>query len=61
MQVQVPVRTACATPYKGIVRGWWEGEFLTDHACPLARPLGMPSRHVAHVSLRGIHGYMNIY
>ena len=44
---------ACAPPYIGIVRGLWEGDCLTEHRCPLARPLGMPSGHVAHASLRG--------
>ena len=52
---------ACATPYKGIVIGWWKGNCLTEHGCPLAKPLGMPSGHVAHASLRGdawIHYYL---
>ena len=52
---------ACAPPYIGITRGLWEGNCLTEHRCPLARPLGMPSGHVAHASLRGdaqIHYYL---
>ena len=58
------MRAACATPYKGIVRGLWEGDCLTEHVCPLARPLGMPSGCIAHVSLRGdtwIHYYLLYY
>ena len=43
---------ACAPPYIGIKRGLWEGNCLTEHRQPLARPLGMPSGHVAHASLR---------
>ena len=39
-------------PYIGIVRGLWEGDFLAECGCPLARPLGMPSGHIAHASLR---------
>ena len=38
-----------------------EGDCLTECACPLARPLGMPSGHIAHASLRGdtwIHYYL---
>ena len=38
-----------------------EGDCLTGHRRPLARPLGMPSGHVAHASLRGdawIHYYL---
>ena len=52
---------ACALPYIGIVRGLWEGNCLTEHRCLLARPLGMPSGHIAHASLRGdacIHYYL---
>ena len=52
---------ACATPYIGLMRGLWEGNYLTKHRHPLARPLGMPSGHVAHASLRGdawIHYYL---
>ena len=52
---------ACALPYIGILRGLWEGDCLTEHRRPLARPLGMPSGHVAHASLRGdawIHYYL---
>ena len=45
--------TAYAPPYIGIVRGLWKGVCLTEHRHPLARPLGMPSEHVAHASLRG--------
>ena len=44
---------ACAMPYIGIVRGLWEGDCLAEHGHPLARPLGMPSGHIAHASLRG--------
>ena len=39
-------------PYIGIVRGLWEWNCLTEHRCPLASPLGMPSGQVAHASLR---------
>ena len=39
--------------YIGIVRGMCEGDWLTEHGCPLARPLDIPSEHVAHASLRG--------
>ena len=52
---------ACALPYIGILRGLWEGDCLTEHRHPLARPLGMPSGCVAHASLRGdarIHYYL---
>ena len=55
------MRAACATPYKGIVRGLWKRDCLTEHGCPLARSLGMPSGHVAYVSFRGdawIHYYL---
>ena len=55
------MRAACAMPYIGIVRGLWKGNYLTEHGCPLARPMGMPSGHVAHASLRGdawIHYYL---
>ena len=48
-------------PYIVIMRGLWEGNCLTEHRCPLARPLGMPSGHVAHASLREdawIHYYL---
>ena len=48
-------------PYIGPMRGLWEGDCLADHGCPLARPLDMPSRHIAHVSLREdarIHYYL---
>ena len=48
-------------PYNGIVGGLWEGDCLTEHRCPLARPLGMPSGHVADASLREdawIHYYL---
>ena len=54
---------AWAMPYIGIVRGLWEGDCLVEHEHPLARPLGMPSGHVAHASLRGdtwIHYYLVI-
>ena len=51
-QIDCP-SAACAPPYIGILRGLWEGDCLTEHRCPLARPLGMPSGHVAHASLRG--------
>ena len=43
------------------MRGLWEGDCLTEHRHPLARPLGMPSGHIAHASLRGdtqIHYYL---
>ena len=40
-------------PYIGIARELWEGDSLTEHRCPLARPLDMPSGHVAHAFLRG--------
>ena len=52
---------ACAMPYIGIVRGLWEGDCLTEHRHPLARPLGMLSGHIAHASLREdawIHYYL---
>ena len=52
---------ACATPHIGIVRGLWEGDCLAEHGHPLARPLGMPSGHVAHASLSRdawIHYYL---
>ena len=42
---------ACAAPYVGIVRRLWEGDCLAEHGHPLARPMGMPSGHVAHASL----------
>ena len=57
----VCISAACATPYIGIVRGLWEGDCLSEHGCPLARPLGMPSGNIAHASLRGdawIHYYL---
>ena len=47
------MRAACAMPNIGIVRGLWEGNCLTEHGCPLARALGMPSGHIAYASLRG--------
>ena len=34
------VQVACATPYKGIRRGLWEGTHLTEHGCPLAGTTG---------------------
>ena len=43
------MRAACATPYKGIVRGLWEGHCFTDRGC------------IAHASLREdtwIHYYL---
>ena len=52
---------ACAMPYIGTVRGLWEGDCLVEHGRPLARPLGMPSGHIAHASPRGdtwIHYYL---
>ena len=58
---QYRLSAACALPYIGIMRGLWEGNCLTEHRRPLARPLGMPSGHVAHASLRGdawIHYYL---
>ena len=58
---QYSLSAACAPPYIGIVRGLWEGDSLTGHRRPLARPVGMPSGHVAHASLRGdawIHYYL---
>ena len=48
-------------PYIGIVRGLWEADCLAEHGCPLASPLGMPSGHIAHASLRRdawIHYYL---
>ena len=39
----------------------WEGDCLTEHKCPLARPLDMPSGHIGHASLSGdawIHYYL---
>ena len=51
-------------PYIGIVRGLWEGDCLVEHGCPLARPLGMPSGHITHASLRGDawkHYYLVMY
>ena len=50
---QYSLSAACAPPYIGIVRGLSEGDCLTEHRRPLAMPLGMPSGHVAHASLRG--------
>ena len=55
------LNAACALPYIGMTRGLWEGNCLTEHRRPLARPLGMPSGHIAHASLRGdtwIHYYL---
>ena len=55
------LRATCATPYEGMNRGLWEGHSLTAQGCPLAEPLGMPTRHIAHASLRqntGIHYYL---
>ena len=52
--------SACAISYIAVVRRLWEGNCLTEHRCPLARPLGMPSGHMSHASLRGdawIHYY----
>ena len=54
------LEAACATPYIGIVRGLWDGDCLTEHGCPLARPLGMPSGRIAHASLGEKHGYISI-
>ena len=48
-------------PYIGIVRGLWKGYCLAEHGHPLARPLGMPSGHIAHASVMGdawIHYYL---
>ena len=38
---------------KGISGALWEGNHLSEHGCPLAGPLGMPTRHIAHTSLGG--------
>ena len=55
------MRAACAMPYIGMMRGLWEGNCLTEHGHPLARPLDMLSGHITHASLRAdawIHYYL---